>query len=137
MRRTDTSDILRYHRYKGSRGRSMWQPQQRAISAKIDDDIDAEVTKEMSASGIKRNTLINISLRWYLAELDEARRRSAEGYSSTKYILNIDMKDFTGEELEKFKHICRGLGCSEGGFIINLLHIALKDYDNNPIRYMP
>lgn len=134
---TDTNDILRYHRYKGSRGRSMWQPQQRAISAKIDDDIDAEVTKEMGASGIKRNTLINISLRWYLAELDEARRRSSEGYSSIKYILNIDMKDLTCEELEKLKHICRGLGCSEERFIINLLHMALKDYDNNPIRYMP
>lgn len=136
MRNVDTSDILRYHRYKGSRGRSMWQPQQRAISAKIDNDIDAEVMKEMSASGIKRNTLINISLRWYLAELDEARRRSAEGYCSTKYILSVDTKDFTGGELEKLRYICSGFGCSEEHFVANLLHMALKDYDNNPIRYM-
>ena len=137
MRRTDTSDILRYHRYGGSRGRSMWQPQQHAISAKIDDDVDEEVGKEMQTTGIKRNALINMSLRWYLAELDEARRRSAEGYCSTKYILGVDMKDFTGEELEKLKHICRGFGCSEEYFVANLLHLALKDYDNNPIRYMP
>lgn len=134
---TDTRDILRYHRRGGSRERSVYQPQQRAISAKIDDDIDDEVDKEMRTSGIKRNALINMSLRWYLVELDEARRRSAEGYLAHKYILNIDMKDFTGEELEKFKHICRGFGCSEEHFAANLLHMALKDYDNNPIRYMP
>lgn len=137
MRRTDTSDILSYHHYRGSRGRSGWQPQQRAISAKIDNDVDEEVTKEMGASGIKRNTLINISLRWYLAELDEARRRVAEGLSSSKYTLNVDLTDFAVGELEKLKHICRGFGCSEERFVVNLLRMALKDYDNNPIRYMP
>lgn len=134
---TDTNDILRYHRRGGSRERSVYQPQQRAISAKIDDDIDDEVDKEMRSSGIKRNALINMSLRWYLVELDKARRRSAEGYLAHKYILNIDTEDFTGEELEKLKHICRGFGCSEEHFAANLLHMALKDYDNNPIRYMP
>ena len=134
---TDTNDILRYHRRGGSRERSAYQPQQRAISAKIDDDIDNEVDKEMQASGIKRNALINMSLRWYLAELDEARRRSTEGYARAKYTLELDTKDFTGEELDKLKHICRGFGCSEEHFVANLLHLSLKDYDNNPIRYMP
>lgn len=133
----DTNDILRYHRRGGSRERSAYQPQQRAISAKIDDDIDNEVDKEMQASGIKRNALINMSLRWYLAELDEARLRSAEAGCRMKYILNLDMANFTGEEMEKLKHICRGFGCSEEHFAANLLHMALKDYDNNPIRYMP
>lgn len=137
MKSIDTSDILRYHRRGGSRERSMWQPQQRAISAKIDDDIDDEVDKEMRVSGTKRNALINMSLRWYLAELDEARRRAAEGCDRMKYILELDMGAFTGEELEKLKHICRGFGCSEEHFVANLLHLALKDYDNNPIRYMP
>lgn len=133
----DTRDILRYHRRGGSRERSVYQPQQHAISAKIDDDIDDEVDKEMQASGIKINALINMSLRWYLVELDEARRRSAEVYSRMKYILSLDMANFTGEEIEKLKHICRGFGCSEEHFAANLLQMALKDYDNNPIRYMP
>lgn len=137
MTTMDISDILRYHRRGGSRERSAYQPQQRAISAKIDDDIDDEVDKEMRTSGIKRNALINMSLRWYLAELDEARRRSVEEQGRMKYILGITMEDFTGEELEKLKHICRGFGCSEEHFAANLLHMALKDYDNNPIRYMP
>lgn len=137
MRRTDTTDILHYHRNGGSRGRSMWKPQQHAVSAKIDDDVDEAVGKEMQATGIKRNALINMSLRWYLAELDEARRRSVEGLCNNKYTLGIDTKDFTGQELAKLKHICRGFGCSEEHFVANLLHMALKDYDNNPIRYMP
>lgn len=137
MRNVDTSDILRYHRRGGGRMRSGWKPQQHAISAKIDDDINAEVEKEMSASSTKRNTLINMSLQWYLAELDEARRRVVEGYPEGKYILELRMDDFTGEELDKLRHICRGFGCSEEYFVKHLLHLALKDYDNNPIRYMP
>lgn len=137
MRNVDTSDILRYHRRGGGRMRSGWKPQQHAISAKIDDDINAEMEKEMSASGTKRNTLINMSVQWYLAELDEARRRVVEGYPEGKYILHIDTSEFKIGELEKLKHICRGMGCSEERFVSNLIHMVLKDYDNNPMRYMP
>lgn len=115
----------------------MWKPQQHAISAKIDEDVNKEVDKEMSASGIKRNALINMALRWYLTELDEARRKSAQGLFSTKYILNIDTKGFTAEELDKLKHICRGFGCTEEHFITHLLQMAIQEYDNKPLKYMP
>lgn len=72
-------DILRYHRYQDSHGRSWCGSQQKAISAKIDHSIMDMVDAEVATSGVTRNRLINLALKWYLTELDDARRRVASG----------------------------------------------------------
>lgn len=92
---------------------------------------------EMAATGIKRNRLINMAIKWYLEELDNARRRVAEGYNSSKYILNVDASDLPTGELEKLDNICRGFGCTKERFVLHVLGMALRDYDKNPYRYMP
>lgn len=70
-------DILQYHKYGGSRGRCYMGSNQRAISAKIDNGIMFELDMECAASGLKRNAIINLALKWYIQELDEARKIAA------------------------------------------------------------
>lgn len=77
-------DILEYHRYGGHRWRSYDGCQQKAISAKLDNNVSEMVDNETRATGVSRNALINMSLKWYLEELDEARRSSATGVSRTR-----------------------------------------------------
>lgn len=72
-------DILTYHRYQDSHGRSWCGSQQKAISAKIDNSIMDMINSEVSTSGVTRNRLINLALKWYLTELDDARRELAFG----------------------------------------------------------
>lgn len=130
-------DIITYHRYHDSRGRSYYGVDQVAISAKIDSGNMKAMEAESAASGIKRNRLINLAIKWYLNELDDARRRVCEGGDSQKYILNIDTSNLTRGELEKLDHICRGFGCTLERFVQHTLSVALMDYDKDPYRYMP
>lgn len=130
-------DIITYHRYRDSRGRSYCGADQVAISAKIDSGNMAAMDAEMYASGIKRNRLINMAVKWYLEELDEARREICEGGHIGKYILNVDVSDLPAEELERLDHICKGFGCTKERFALHALRLALRDYDKNPYRYMP
>lgn len=131
------NDIITYHRYHDGHARSYFGADQVAISAKIDSHNMAAMDAEIAATGVKRNRLINLAIKWYLEELDNARRRVSEGYSSTKYILNVDASDLPTGELEKLGHICRGFGCTKERFALHALGLALRDYDKNPIRYMP
>ena len=71
-----TTDILNYHKYRGSRGRAPFA-NQRTISARIDNRIMMELDMECAVSGIKRNALINMAISWYIAELDAARHNEA------------------------------------------------------------
>lgn len=130
-------NIITYHRYHDSRGRSYIGVDQVAISAKIDSSNMAAMDAEMTASGVKRNRLINLAVKWYLEELDEARREVCEGGQVEKNILNVDTRDLTTGELENLDHICRGLGCTKERFALHALSLALQDYDKNPFRYMP
>lgn len=130
-------NILDYHRWHDSRGRSWHGSDQVAISAKIDSSIYNEMDKEMMCSGIKRNRLLNLAVKWYLQELDEARLALARGCVDGKYILDIDTSDFSVGELERLDHICKGFGCTKERFVLHVLGLALRDYDKNPYRYMP
>lgn len=131
------NDIITYHRYHDSRGRSYYGVDQVAISAKIDSGNMKAMEAEMAATGVKRNRLINLAVKWYLNELDDARRRICEGGWAQKYILNIDPSNLTCGELEKLDNICRGMGCTKERFVQHALRTALMDYDKNPFRYMP
>lgn len=131
------NDIITYHRYHDSRGRSYSGADQVAISAKIDSGNMAAMEAEMAASGVKRNRLINLAIKWYLRELDNARREVCERAAAGKYILNVDASSLPTGELEKLDHICRGYGCTKERFALHALELALRDYDKNPYRYMP
>lgn len=130
-------DIITYHRYHDSRGRSYHGTDQVAISAKIDSDNMTAMDAEMYASGVKRNRLINLAIKWYLEELDNARREVCEGGHLGKYILNVDTSDLPTGELERLDHICKGFGCTKERFALHALGLALRDYDSNPYRYLP
>lgn len=131
------NDIITYHRYKSCGTRSYYGTDQVAISAKIDAANMTAMEAEIAATGIKRNRLMNMAIKWYLEELDNARRRVAEGYNITKYILNVDVSDLSTGELEKLEQICRGFGCTKERFALHALGLALRDYDKNPMRYIP
>lgn len=129
-------DILQYHRYGGSRERSYYGCQQKAISAKLDNNVSDMVASETKASGVSRNALINMSLKWYLEELDEARRLRVAQDPGMKYILKLDLKDLTGEELKDLEFISRSMGGTMEAIALNALKVMLRDYNNAPMRWM-
>lgn len=130
-------DILSYHYWGGSRRRSYYGCQQKAISAKLDNEVNDMVEAEVRTSGTSRNALINMSLKWYLEELDEARLLSATGASGTKYTLNVDMGDLTCGELESLEFIAKAMGCTKEVLVRNATKVMLADYNKNPTRWMP
>lgn len=130
-------DILQYHRYGGRRGRSYYGCQQKAISAKLDNNVSDMVASETRASGVSRNALINMSLKWYLEELDEARLLSASRTPGVKYILKLDLKDLTGEELKELEIISRSMGGTMEAILLNALKVMLREYNKAPMRWMP
>jgi hypothetical protein len=129
--------ILQYHRNGGSRRRSWHGCQQKAISVKLDNNVSDMVDSEIRAMGVSRNALINMSLKWYLEELDEARRLSAAYPPGKKYILNVDVKDLTGEELKNLEFISRSMGCTMETIALNAIKVMLREYNQSPIRWMP
>lgn len=131
------NDIITYHRYHDCYTRSYNGVDQVPISAKIDTGNMAAMEAEMAATGVKRNRLINLAVKWYLRKLDERRREVCEGVQLQKYILKLDLNNLTTEELEKLDHISRGFGCTTEQFAQHALSVALMDYDKNPYRYMP
>lgn len=129
--------ITRYHRHGGERRRSRRGAEQVAISAKIDRDLMAELDSEQAASGIKRNALLNMAARWYLSQLDEARRRAAAGRVEEKYTLALDTAGMTRDEMAKIRHIAAGFGTDEAGAVTELVRQALRLYDSRPFAFMP
>lgn len=130
-------DILQYHRYGGSRERSYYGCQQKAISAKLDNNVSDMVDSETRTSGVSRNALINMSIKWYLEELDEARLSSATRVPGVKYILKLDLNDLTGEELKDLEFISRSMGGTMEAIAMNAIKVMLRDYNKAPMRWMP
>lgn len=130
-------DILKYHHNGGSRERSYYGCQQKAISAKLDNNVSDMVDSETRASGVSRNALINMSLKWYLEELDEARRLRATGVPGVKYILDVDMADLTCGELESLEFIAKTMGCTMEVIVRNAVKVMLQDYNEHPTRWIP
>lgn len=130
-------DILQYHRYGGSRERSWYGCQQKAISAKLDNKVSDMVDSETRTSGVSRNALINMSLKWYLEELDEARLSSATQVPGMKYILKLDLKDLTGEELKELEFISRSMCGSMETIALTALKVMLREYNQAPMRWIP
>lgn len=95
------------------------------------------IGSEVAVSGVTRNRLLNLAVKWYLTELDDARRRVASGSPGQKYTLNVDMSDLTTGELEALGNICHGMGCTMEVLVLNAVKVMVNDYDKNPIRWMP
>lgn len=136
-------NILNYHRWNNSRGRSRFGVYQHPISAKIDIPTWGMIEDEQRASGVKLNSLINLAVKWYIEELDEARRAAAisrppeflEGGTSencTKYILS----QLTIGETNKLTHICRNLGMNLEDLPLHLIRRMLETYDEKPFAYL-
>lgn len=137
-------DILRHHHAYINAARRERTPSQRAISAKIDNRIDAMVEDEMRHSGIKRNTLINAALEWYLNAIDDARNtpsspwqesepHPAEVDSGDKYILSR----LTQTNKEFLKHLNAQMGVPLYHAISLGLLLLERDYNERPFRYLP
>lgn len=92
---------------------------------------------EVRTTGVARNRLINLAVKWYLTELDDARKRVALARSEQKYILNVDMSDLSTGELELLQDICRGFGCTMDVLVLNAIKVMANDYNKNPMRWMP
>lgn len=78
-----------------------------------------------------------MSLKWYLEELDEARLSSATQVPGMKYILKLDLKDLTGEELKELEFISRSMGGTMETIALNALKVMLREYNQVPMRWMP
>lgn len=139
----ETKDILTYHRYGGSRGRSPYGSLQTAISARIDNTTMTDLDMEASASGLKRNAIINLAIKWYIQELDEARRYTScnvytqdstqHGVASHERLL---CKELTCGEISKLAHICKSLGTNVDDLTTRLVRRMLEEYDQAPFKYI-
>lgn len=139
----ETKDILTYHRYGGSRGRSPYGSLQTAISARIDNSTMTGLDMEAAASGLKRNAIINLAIKWYIQELDDARRCSSSnvytqggaqhGVASHERLLNMEL---TCGEISKLANICSQLGTNVDDLTTRLVRRMLKEYDQSPFKYM-
>ena len=139
----ETKDILTYHRYGGSRGRSSYGTLQTAISARIDNRVMEDMEKETSATGVKRNSLINMALTWYLQELDDARRCSSSDVYTQGAQLNrtssherLLAMELTCGEISKLGHICKSLGTNVDDLTTRLVRKMIEEYDQAPFRYI-
>lgn len=136
-------DILTYHRSGGGRGPSYYGPEQKAIGCKLDLAILDKVEAEQDVSGIKKNALINMALKWYLDELDEERSRVAHGTPGQKYILQsgntLDSflaKHMTCGEVDELNHICRQMGASLESITEKVLRHFIEDYRKRPFAWL-
>ena len=136
-------NILNYHRWNSDRGRSRFGVSQHPISAKIDILTGGMIQDEQRTSGVKINSLINLAVKWYIEELDEARHATACGIhaensegvtkdQAIKYILN----QLTDYEADKLKHICKGLRIPLEDIPLHLVREMLENYDDNPFLYL-
>lgn len=138
-----TDNILEYHRYKASRGRSYCGSQQKAISARIDNSIMEEIENEQRATGIAKNSLINMAVAWYLQELDEARRCATsnvytqDGSPGMKASLDrFLLSELTCGEMDKFEHIKHGFGIDTRNLLLGLVRKMLENFDKHPFLYI-
>lgn len=136
-------DIITYHLTGGMRGPSYYGPEQKAIGCKIDLGILDMVEAEQAVSGVKKNALINMALKWYLDELDEERSRKTHGSAASKYILQsgstLDSflaKHMTCGEVDELNHICRQMGVTIDGITEKVLRHFIEDYRKRPFAWL-
>ena len=136
-------NILQYHRWNSDRGRSRFGVYQHPISAKIDIPTWGMIQDEQRTSGVKINSLINLAVKWYIEELDEARHATAcgihpenpEGVTKDQLIKYI-LAQLTDYEADKLKHICKGLRISLEDLPLHLVREMLENYDEKPFSYL-
>lgn len=135
--------ILNYHRDRSSIGRSSHGSLQKAISAKIDCSLLADIEAERRTTGVTTNRLINMAVRWYLRELDEARRDAAHGTmvknlppmneeDIVKYILPL----LTDSDRPRFLNYCKVRKASPLCIVGEAVSMLLDDYDKRPFSHL-
>lgn len=135
--------ILNYHRNHSSIGRSSHGSLQKAISAKIDCSLLEDIEAERRTTGVPTNRLINMAVRWYLQELDEARREAAHGTkeknlptvteeAAVKYILSR----LTAIDRMRFLNYCKVRKVSPLRIIGEAINRLLDDYDKRPFSHL-
>lgn len=135
--------ILNYHRDRSSIGRSSHGSLQKAISAKIDCSLLADIEAERQTTGVTTNRLINMAVKWYLRELDEARREAAHGTigenlplmnedQALKYILPL----LTESDRPRFLNYCKVRKASPLCIIGEAVRMLLDDYDKRPFSHL-
>lgn len=116
---------------------------QKAISAKLDNEVIRLIDEEAYMSGRKRNRLINDAVVHYVRHLDEERRRRAMGCGGSalepgraeaigKYILD----NLTIGEHENIHFTARALGTTEEDLMLRLIRRGIEDYHRRPFAYL-
>ena len=135
--------ILDYHRENSSIGRNRIGSSQKAISAKIDCSLINDIEVERRITGVTTNRLINMAVKWYLQEIDEARREEAHRTmgknlppmneeAAVKYILT----DLPGNGYRRFLNYCKVLNASSLSVIGKAVMTLLDDYDKRPFSHL-
>lgn len=136
-------DILYYHRKNSSTTRSSHGSSQKAISAKIDGGVLKDIEAERQTTGVTTNRLINMAVRWYLHELDKARREAAYSLkgknlsfmsedAAVKYILNL----LSDHDQKRLLNIAKVKGLALELAIMDALEAYIDDYDKRPFSYL-
>ena len=132
-----TRNILQYHRKKGGRGRHTTSAQV-AVSARLDVETVRMLEQETAVSGIRRNSLLNMAAQWYVRELDDARRETADGV-----YCDVDgfddgtiecylARSLSCSQLTKLVHVCTALDITEEQLITRAVGRFLSEFDRRP-----
>ena len=135
--------ILQYHRECLRHCGSHRHVTQKPISARINYVTLLEMEYEEKESGMKRNTLINAAVKWYLSQLDKERQYKPRNVYTTscksgsaisvvdalRQLLNI-------EQWQHLEHIRRQLQAVTDETIVRLLEFAMREYDNKPFTLL-
>lgn len=116
---------------------------QKAISAKLDNEVLRLIDAEASVSGRKRNRLLNDAVLHYSKYLDDERRRKAGGRSGAargtnraeeigKYILD----NLTTGEHENIQFTARACGTTEEHLMLLLISRGLEEFKRRPFSYL-
>lgn len=133
----NTKNILQYHREGGGRWRHSSSAQV-AVSARLDVETVRVLEQETSVSGIKRNSLLNMAALWYVSELDNARRETANGvYGDTDgltegMIERYLSRSLSCSQLAKMRHVCTALNVTPGELLTKAISRLLLEYDRRP-----
>lgn len=132
-----TRNILQFHREKGGRGRHT-SSAQIAVSARLDVETVRVLDEETAVSGIKRNSLLNMAAQWYVSELDNARRETANGvYGDTDgltdgMVTRYLSRSLSCSQLSKLRHVCTALNITETELLTRAISRFLSEFDRRP-----
>ena len=135
--------ILQYHYeclwHRGNQGSVTQKP----ISARINLVTLLDMEQEELVSGMKRNTLINAAVKWYLSQLDHERRNKAHNVytssctsGSAISIVDAIRHHLDTEQWQHLEHIRRQLQADQDETILRLLEFAIREYNNKPFTLL-